>query len=93
VYTGYVFRGGDNRRCEFEPSVYYQQFASDKRSSTDLNLKYRQYNRYEDYYWIGVSYRFLNDQFLEPLMVGPMAGFKKSNFYFGYSYQASLNQI
>jgi type IX secretion system PorP/SprF family membrane protein len=93
VYTGYVFKGVENKRIEFEPSVYYQFFASDKRSSTDFNFKFRQYNRYEDYYWIGVSYRFLNDQALQPLMIGPMAGFKKSNFYFGYSYQASLNQI
>lgn len=93
VYTGYVFKGAENNRIEFEPSVYYQFFAADKRSSTDFNFKFRQYNRYEDYYWIGVSYRFLNDQPLEPLMIGPMAGFKKSNFYFGYSYQASLNNI
>ncbi|MCV9932917.1 type IX secretion system membrane protein PorP/SprF [Flavobacterium sp. LS1R47] len=93
VYTGYVFKGAENNRIEFEPSIYYQFFASDKRSSTDFNFKFRQYNRYEDYYWIGVSYRFLNDQVLEPLMIGPMAGFKKSNFYFGYSYQASLNAI
>lgn len=92
VYTGFTFKGA-NDRIEFEPSVYYQMFASDKRSSTDLNFKYRQYNRYEDYLWVGVSYRFLNDQFLEPLMVGPMVGFKKNDFYFGYSYQASLNSI
>lgn len=92
IYTGYTFKGPTDR-IEFEPSVYYQMFASDKRSSTDLNFKYRQYNKYEDYFWIGVSYRFLNDQILEPLMLGPMAGFKKNSFYFGYSYQASLNQI
>jgi type IX secretion system PorP/SprF family membrane protein len=93
IYTGYVFKGTQNNRIEFEPSIYYQLFESDKRSSTDFNFKFRQYNRYEDYYWIGVSYRFLNDQVLQPLMLGPMAGFKKSNFYFGYSYQASLNTI
>lgn len=92
LYTGYTFKGSNNR-VEFEPSVYYQYFASDKRSSTDFNFKYRQYNRYDDYFWVGASYRFLNDQFLEPLMIGPMAGFKKDNFYFGYSYQASLNQL
>jgi type IX secretion system PorP/SprF family membrane protein len=91
VYTGYVIKG--KNRTEFEPSVYFQEFASDKRSSTDLNFKYRQYNNYDDYFWLGASYRFLNDQFLEPLMIGPMAGFKKSNFYFGYSYQASLSKI
>jgi len=92
IYTGYTFKGATDR-VEFEPSVYYQMFASDKRSSTDFNFKYRQYNKYEDYFWIGISYRFLNDQPLEPLMAGPMAGFKKNSFYFGYSYQASLNQI
>lgn len=93
VYTGYVFKANTKNRVEFEPSVFFQQFESDKRSSTDLNFKYRQYNRFDDYFWVGVSYRFLNDQFIQPLMAGPMAGFKKSNFYFGYSYQASLNQI
>lgn len=93
VYTGYIFKAPDNDRVELEPSVYFQQFASDGRSSTDLNFKYRQFNRYEDYFWVGVSYRFLNDQILNPLLLGPMAGFKKSNFYFGYSYQASLNQL
>lgn len=93
IYTGYIFTADTENRVEYEPSIYYQQFASDKRSSTDFNFKYRQFNRYDDYFWVGVSYRFLNDQFFQPLMLGPMAGFKKSNFYFGYSYQASLNQI
>ncbi|MBF4464926.1 type IX secretion system membrane protein PorP/SprF [Flavobacterium sp. LC2016-12] len=93
LYTGYIFTGNTQNRVEYEPSVFYQYFASDKRSSTDLNFKYRQFNRYDDYFWIGVSYRFLNDQILQPNALGPMAGFKKSNFYFGYSYQATLNQI
>lgn len=72
VYTGMIFKDGENSRIEYEPSVYYQYFASDKRSTTDFNFKYRRYNRYEDYYWIGVSYRFLNDQFPKPLSVGPV---------------------
>lgn len=93
IYTGYVIKSSQNKKIEFEPSIYYQFYASDKRSSTDLNFKFRQYNRYEDYYWLGVSYRFLNDQPFKPLLLGPMAGLKKSNFYFGYSYQTSLNQI
>lgn len=93
LYTGYIFKENTQNRVEYEPSIFYQYFASDKRSSTDLNFKYRQFNRYDDYFWIGVSYRFLNDQILEPNALGPMAGFKKSNFYFGYSYQASLSQI
>jgi type IX secretion system PorP/SprF family membrane protein len=93
IYTGYIIRGNGKERFEFEPSVYYQLFESDKRSSTGINLKYRQFNNYDDYFWVGASYRFLNDQLLKPLMIGPMAGFKKSNFYFGYSYQASLTKI
>jgi hypothetical protein len=93
VYTGYVFKDGENSRIEYEPSIFYQYFASDKRSTTDFNFKYRRYNRYEDYYWIGVSYRFLNDQFPKPLSVGPMAGFMKSKFYFGYSYQVMFNDL
>jgi type IX secretion system PorP/SprF family membrane protein len=93
VYTGYTFRDGENSRIEYEPSVYYQYFASDGRSTTDINFKYRRYNRYEDYYWIGVSYRMLNDQFPKPLAVGPMAGFMKSKFYFGYSYQVMFNDL
>ncbi|MTH17901.1 type IX secretion system membrane protein PorP/SprF [Flavobacterium sp. LC2016-01] len=93
VYTGYIFNDGENRRIEYEPSIFYQYFASDKRSTTDFNFKYRRYNRYEDYYWIGVSYRMLNDQFPKPLSVGPMAGFMKSRFYFGYSYQVMFNDL
>lgn len=92
LYTGMVFKGASNRE-EFEPSIYYQYFASDKRSSTDINIKYRKFNRYEDYYWIGASYRFLNDQPLKPLNLGPMLGFQKSKFYFGYSYQMTFNQL
>lgn len=93
VYSGYVFKSPANSRVEYEPSVYYQLFASDKRSSTDVNIKYRHFNKYDDYYWAGISYRFLNDQVFKPLNVGPMVGFKKSNFYFGYSYQITLNQL
>jgi len=93
LYTGYTFRSPNNNRVEIEPSAFFQYFASDGRSSTDVNIKYRKFNRYEDYYWAGFSYRFLNDQFFKPLNVGPMMGFKKANFYFGYSYQLTLNQL
>ena len=68
-------------------------FNSDRRSSTDLNIKVRKYNRNEDYYWAGISYRFLNDQFLKPLNIGPMVGFKKAIFYFGYAYQVTVNDL
>ncbi len=93
IYSGYTFRGPKKSGLEFEPSVYYQLFSSDKRSSTDVNFKFRKFNRKEDYYWAGISYRFLNDQFFKPLNIGPMAGFKKSIFYLGYSYQITTNNL
>jgi type IX secretion system PorP/SprF family membrane protein len=93
IYSGYTFNGPKKSGLEFEPSIYYQMFSSDKRSSTDVNFKFRKFNRNEDYYWAGVSYRFLNDQFFKPLNVGPMAGFKKSIFYFGYAYQVTMNDL
>ncbi|MCK5400416.1 MAG: type IX secretion system membrane protein PorP/SprF [Flavobacteriaceae bacterium] len=91
IYSGYVIRKGS--KVEIEPSIYYQLFSSDKRSSTDLNLKFRKYGKNEDYYWAGISYRFLNDQFFKPLNLGPMVGFKKSIFYFGYAYQVTMNDL
>jgi type IX secretion system PorP/SprF family membrane protein len=93
IYSGYTFNGPKKSGLEYEPSIYYQMFSSDKRSSTDLNFKFRKFNRNEDYYWGGISYRFLNDQFFKPLNVGPMAGFKKNIFYFGYAYQVTINDL
>lgn len=93
VYTGYVFSNGAYNRSEIEPSLYFQYFESDQRSSTDINVKYRKYNSYDDYFWIGGSYRFLNDQIGKPLNVGPMVGFKKAGFYFGYAYQITMNEL
>ena len=93
IYSGYTFNGPNKSGLEFEPSVFYQMFSSDNRSSTDINFKFRKYNRNEDYFWGGISYRFLNDQFLKPLNVGPMVGFKKSIFYFGYAYQVTTNGL
>ncbi|WP_372756457.1 type IX secretion system membrane protein PorP/SprF [Mariniflexile sp.] len=93
IYSGYTFRGPKKSGLEFEPSVFYQMFSSDKRSSTDLNFKFRKFNRDEDYYWAGISYRYLNDQFLKPLNIGPMVGFKKNILYFGYAYQVTTNEL
>lgn len=96
IYSGLVIPSKSNKNIEFEPSVYYQMFSSDKRSSTDVNFKYRQYtgsNDSNDYFWAGLSYRFLNDQFFKPLNVGPMAGIMKSKFYFAYSYQITTNAM
>ncbi|MFH4967642.1 type IX secretion system membrane protein PorP/SprF [Gaetbulibacter sp. M240] len=93
IYSGYTFQGPGKSGLEFEPSIYYQMFSSDKRSSTDLNFKVRKYNRREDYLWAGISYRYLNDQFLKPLNIGPMVGFQKDIFYFGYAYQITTNEL
>jgi type IX secretion system PorP/SprF family membrane protein len=93
LYAGYTYKANRDSRVEIEPSAYYQLFESDKRSSTDLNVKARFYDNRDDYYWAGVSYRFLNDQLLKPLNVGPMVGLKKRQFYFGYAYQVILNEL
>ena len=90
LYTGYVIKLPN--RTELEPSVYYQYFQSDGRSNTDLNIKYRKFNRYEDYWWVGASYRFFNDQLGKPLGVGPIVGFTKGYFSMGYSYQLTLDE-
>jgi hypothetical protein len=71
-----VIKGATNQ----EVCSVYQYFESDKRSSTDVNFKYRRFNNYDDYYWIGASYRFLNDQPGKPLNLGPMLGFQSLNF-------------
>ncbi|WP_053992975.1 type IX secretion system membrane protein PorP/SprF [Mangrovimonas sp. TPBH4] len=93
LYSGLVIQSKENKRVEFEPSVFFQYFGSDGRSATDVNFKYRKFNRKEDYYWVGLSYRFLNDQFFKPLNIGPMAGIMKSKFYFAYSYQITTNAL
>lgn len=93
IYTGYIIKSNSNKDVEFEPSVFYQMFGSDRRSSTDLNFKYRKFTKGDDYYWIGASYRFLNDQPMKPLNIGPMAGIMKSKIYFAYSYQITMNDL
>ncbi|WP_299533644.1 type IX secretion system membrane protein PorP/SprF [Ulvibacterium sp.] len=92
VYTGYRYTKNKNSRLEIEPSVFFQLFESDGRSVTDLNVKFRWYD-FEDYYYAGVTYRFLNDQIGDPLYIAPIVGLKKNNFYFGYSYQVILNEL
>ncbi len=92
VYSGYSWKNIRGSNLEIEPSLYFQYFESDQRSTSDLNLKLRFHN-FEDYYWIGASYRFLNDQILKPLNIGPMAGLKKKNIYFAYSYQVTMNEL
>ncbi len=91
LYTGYTFyhRFTD---IEVEPSVLYQSFAADGRSTADLNLKVRKMHR-GDYYWAGVSLRGLVDQDFKPLSVSPMLGIKKANFYVAYGYQINVNEV
>jgi len=92
AYLGYSFSKNKNSKIEVEPSVFYQLFESDGRSVTDLNAKIR-FHDFEDYYYLGLTYRFLNDQLGRPLYIAPIAGLKKNNFYFGYSYQVITNEI
>jgi type IX secretion system PorP/SprF family membrane protein len=91
VYFGNRFRS-NNSNFEFEPSALFQYFQSDGRSTTDLNIKLKTY-RYEDYYWLGVTTRFFNDQSFKPISIGPMAGARVKNFYAGYSYQIFTNKL
>jgi hypothetical protein len=93
IYTGLVLKSNSNKDVEFEPSIFYQMFDSDKRSSTDVNFKYRKFNRKGDYYFVGGSYRFLNDQFFKPLNVGPIAGITFDKLFFAYSYQFTINDL
>ena len=92
AYVGYSFSKNKNSKIEVEPSAFVQFFESDGRSVTDLNTKVR-FHDYEDYYYLGLTYRFLNDQIGTPLYIAPLAGFKKNNFYFGYSYQVITNEL
>ncbi|MFC5047758.1 type IX secretion system membrane protein PorP/SprF [Aquimarina hainanensis] len=91
VYSGYTFehRFAD---LEIEPSVLYQNFAGDGRSTADLNFKVRKMKR-ADYYWAGISVRSLVDQDFKPLSVSPMVGLKKANFYVAYGYQVNVNEV
>ena len=92
AYTGYRYKKNKNSDLEIEPSILYKLFESDGRSEADLNIKFRYYI-HEDYYYFGATYRFLNDQIGKPHYVAPIVGLKKSNFYFGYSYQIILNDL
>lgn len=91
VYTGYTFyhRFSD---LEIEPSLLYQSFSADGRSTADINLKVRKLKR-RDYYWAGVSIRSLIDQEFKPLSVSPMIGIQRSGFYVSYGYQININEV
>ncbi len=92
LYAGYKYRRHKRDDFEIEPSVFFQYFESDGRSVTDVNTKFRWYD-FLDYYYAGITYRFLNDQPGNPLYIAPIVGLKKGDFYFGYSYQVVMNEI
>lgn len=92
LYSGYKYRKTKRSDYEIEPSIFLQYFENDNRSVTDLNLKIRKYD-FMDYYYVGLTYRFLNDQLGTPLYFAPIMGLKKGDFYFGYSYQLVMNEI
>ncbi len=92
MFTGYTFYYRFSK-IEIEPSILYQSFAGDGRSTADLNLKFRKMMRRGDYYWIGVSLRSLVDQDFKPLSASPMLGLKKSNFYVAYGYLVNVNEV
>jgi type IX secretion system PorP/SprF family membrane protein len=91
LYLGYLIKYSSN--VEIEPSIFHQLFSEGHPSTTDFNIKFRRYTSNGNYYWAGIGYRFTNNQISTPLTISPMAGFKKANFYFGYSYQVAMNQI
>jgi len=93
LYLGYLIKNSTQKNVEWEPSIYHRIINGVRHSTTDMNIKYRRYIKDGNYYWLGVSHRLINDQAVKPLTIGPMTGFKKATFYFGYSYQVNLNQI
>ncbi len=91
VYGGFTF---DNvfKALQFEPSILYRNFASDTRSTLDLNFKVRKFFK-DSYFWGGVSVRGIVDQSFKPLSFSPLLGIKKSKFYFAYGYQINTNEV
>jgi hypothetical protein len=91
MYMGYLIKNSSN--VEIEPSIYHQLFTERHPSTTDFNIKFRRHATFGNYYWAGIGYRFTNNQLFKPFTISPMAGFKKANSYFGYSYQDDLNSF
>lgn len=89
-YSGYTFKL-KRRDMEIEPSVFYQRFLNDGRSSLDVNLKIRK-EIDRNYYWVGLNARFIGDQTFKPRYVAPMLGAQLGDFYVGYSYQLPVNE-
>lgn len=91
LYTGFVFKN-ELSSIEFEPSIFYQLFESDGRSSTDFNFKVRKRNG-KNYIWAGVSLNLLVDQSFKPNSIAPLFGLRSNMFYAAYSFNTSLNEL
>ena len=89
-YFSYVFNR-ISHNFEIEPSVLVEYLESDKRSRTDVNLKARKKTGF-GYFWAGISYSFLNDQYLKPNSIAPLVGIKKDNFYVSYGFGIVTNK-
>ena len=92
LYLGYRYKRDQHSHLEIEPSLFTQYYEGDGRYTSDLNLKFRWFE-FEDYYWAGLTGRFVNDQVFQPLSVGAMVGLKRNIFYFAYGYTFPLNQL
>nr|WP_299382829.1 type IX secretion system membrane protein PorP/SprF [Allomuricauda sp.] len=92
AYAGMRFRSDKRAVFELEPSLMFQYYESDGRSSTDVNTKFRWYD-FHDYYYAGITYRFLNDQLGQPLSLGPMLGAQKGDLYFGLAYHFYMGSV
>jgi type IX secretion system PorP/SprF family membrane protein len=91
LYTGFLLKNKFSS-IEYEPSILYQIYESDGRSSLDLNLKIRKMTG-ENYIWGGINLRLLADQSFKTNSIAPLIGFRKNKFYAAYSFNISLNQL
>ncbi|OCB72989.1 PorP/SprF family type IX secretion system membrane protein [Flavobacterium crassostreae] len=91
LYSGFVIKNKFTD-IELEPSVFYQMYESDGRSSLDLNFKVRKMTG-KNYLFAGMSLRLLADQSFKPNTIAPLVGFKKNKFYAAYSYNSSLEKL
>jgi len=90
VFNYYIYNKF-SANYELEPSILVEYFEADKRSRTDFNLKLRRKTN-DGYIWVGLSYNFLNDQFLNPNSVAPIVGLKKGNLYASYGFGINTNK-
>ena len=91
VYSGFTIKRAFSD-IEYEPSILYRTFASDSRSTLDVNFKVRKYRNNTNYLWLGGSVRTLVDQDFTPVTFSPMIGMDIFKFYFAYAYQVNLNE-